>query len=118
RSSSLRTTWNPSHGSRRAGNRSDVLSDPLAHLPKLDHDVAGSLVDPSRPALGARPEPLQGGPLVDADRLHEETIDVDVFLLLLRVGDGGANHLRDGERSRLRREAQGRQSLFHLLAPD
>ena len=64
-------------------------------LSKFDGDVARPALIPIGPAHRGGTNPLQPRTFVDEARLDEQIVDIDVFRLLRRVGNGRLDDLLD-----------------------
>ena len=93
--------------------------DRLRPLGHVHGQVRGALDDVERPAHRGGADPLHRRPLVREAGLHVEPVDVAAeAFLLLRVGHGRAQHLRDVARHALAGELQQRERLVHVTAAD
>ena len=101
---------------RRRAPTGDDLLRPLRHVHR---EVRRPLQHAERAAHRRRPHALLRRPLVRVARRHEQPVDVAAeAVLVLRVGNRRAQHLRDVLGDRLARELERRQRLVDVLAAD
>jgi len=90
------------------------LLRPLGHL---DRQVRRPLQHAVRPSHRGGAHALLRGALIGVARRHEQAIDVAAEpVLLLRVGDGGAEHFLHVARHGLLRVLERRERAIHVLA--
>src|SRR5207244_12407533 len=95
------------------------ISDPLRVLPLAndDTDLAERLDDARRAATGTRREPLHGDRLAHARLGYDESVDVEI-VVVLGVGDRRREHLAHVLGHRFGREFQNAERLLDLAAAD
>src|SRR2546423_9268071 len=82
---------------------------------ELDRHVTRPLANSRGPAQSARTVALERRPLVDVRPADLEIVG-DEIVVVLRVGDGGAQELQDVPRSRTRRVDEYGTRLIDVLA--